>query len=176
MQAQKVQVKIYAEQGIERPLESYIPAFHRWIQDSVLDELMIDVADYTHVPQGPGVLLVGHGFDLSLDEGEGRPGLAYFRKRALPEGAALVTDALRRVLGAAKLLDGDPQVTGPKGFSNKEILFRFPERLHLANDEPSFATVRSAIEGALSAAGLTGYSLSREGEPREPLTVRAQAT
>ncbi len=175
MKTEKVQVKLFAAQGLEESLESYIPVFHRWIRESTLGELMIDVADYTHVPRGMGVLLVGHGSDIAIDEGEGRPGLLYCRKRGVPEGTPLVSDALSRALSAAKLLDEDAEVAGPRKFGTSEILFRFPERLHLANDEDSFSQVRPAIEQALGEL-LSGasYQLSREGEPREPLTVRAR--
>ena len=174
MDATKVSIKLFATKAQDQELGSYIPVFHRYIREDSLDELMIDVADYTHVPHGPGVLLVGHAFDLSVDEGEGRPGLVYFRKRDLPEGKQLVSDALSRVLAIAKKLDGEADVKGPRGFAKSEILFKFPDRLHVANDDDSFAKVTPAIRAALSEAGLAGdYELRREGEAREPLTVRA---
>jgi hypothetical protein len=177
MNAQKVSVKLFATERLAASLESYIPVFHRWIRNSQLEELLIDVADYTHVPRGIGVLLVGHGSDLAIDQGEDRPGVMFSRKRALPSGAALVTDALRRTLEAAAFIDQDPEVHGPKSFSSAEVLFRFPDRLHLTNDDASLEVIRPAIEAAFSEL-LPGqsYALSREGERREPLTVRARAS
>lgn len=175
MIAEKVSVKLFATQNVTAPLESYIPVFHRWIREEKFGgELLIDVADYTHVPRGIGVLLVGHGSDVAIDEGEGRPGVMFCRKRALPAGADLVTDAIRRALEAASLLDADPEVHGPKAFGKAEILIRFPDRLHLANDDASFEKVRSSVERALAEA-LPGaqFTLRREGELREPLTIRA---
>jgi hypothetical protein len=175
MEATKVQIKLYATREKDAELSSYIPVFHRWVRDSVPDEMVFDVADYTHVPWGMGVLLVGHAADYALDQGEGRPGILYSRKRDLPEGAPLVEDALRRALQAAKTLDGDAEVRGPKGFSSDEILIRFPDRLHLKNDDASFDKVKAAVEEALKALlPDCSYSLSRVGEVREPLTVRAQ--
>jgi hypothetical protein len=176
MNLEKVSVKLFASQNVEAPLDSYIPVFHRWIREAKLDELLIDVADYTHVPRGIGVLLVGHGSDVAIDQGEDRPGLLFCRKRALPVGAELVTDALRRALQAAALLDADSEVHGPKAFGKGEVLFRFVDRLHLANDDSSFEKVRGLVSAALAEAlpGVT-FSLRREGEPREPLTIRAFA-
>ena len=49
---------------------------------------MIDVANYAHVPKGPGVALIGHGTDYFIDEGEGRLGLLYNRKRGAPDAGA----------------------------------------------------------------------------------------
>jgi len=173
MDARKVQVKLYAEGGQDKSLEAFIPLFHRWIQQNTLGEMVFDVADYTHVPQGTGVLLVGHASDYSIDQSEGRPGLLYFRKRDLPAAAALVQDALSRALNAARLLN-EAQADGPHQFGTKEILFRFPERLHLLNDDASFERVRPAILAALrELVSGTNYTLRREGEPREPLSVRA---
>lgn len=176
MITEKVSVKLFASQNVEAPLESYIPVFHRWIREAKLSEMLIDVADYTHVPRGIGVLLVGHGSDVAIDQGEDRPGVLFCRKRALPAGADLVADALRRALEAASLLDADPEVHGPKAFGKTEILIRFPDRLQLANDDASFERVRSDVERALGEvfAG-SRYTLQREGEVREPLTIRARA-
>lgn len=176
MTAEKVSVKLFASQNVTAPLESYIPVFHRWIRESKLDELLIDVSDYTHVPRGIGVLLIGHGSDVAIDQGEDRPGLLFVRKRALPAGADLVTDALTRAVQAASLLDADPEVHGPKSFGKTEILLRFPDRLHLENDDASFAEVRPSVERALAEV-LPGskFTLRREGEIREPLTIRARA-
>jgi hypothetical protein len=62
--------------------ESVVPIFNRWISNRTLeDHLMIDIADYRHVLDGPSVMLVGHEADIVIDHGDGRPGLAYIRKR-----------------------------------------------------------------------------------------------
>ncbi|HEV8246140.1 MAG TPA: hypothetical protein VGP93_10250, partial [Polyangiaceae bacterium] len=78
MESPKIQVKYFAVEPIA--LEHFVPVFHRFIRDHVLDELLIDVADYAHVHHGPGVVLVGHAADYYMDQGEGRLGLLYSRK------------------------------------------------------------------------------------------------
>ena len=60
VQLQHLNVKIFAQEPASIDLAGAIPVFHRWIQENVCEELLIDVADYRHVPAGPGVLLVGH--------------------------------------------------------------------------------------------------------------------
>lgn len=176
MDATKVQIKLYATEALEASLSSYIPVFHRWIREAVPQEMVFDVADYTHVPEGVGVLLVGHAADYSVDQGEGRPGIVYSRKRDLPPGVNLVEDALGRVLLAARQLDGDSEVKGPKGFRPEELLVRFPERLHLKNDDVSFEKVKPKVEEALKALlPQQKYSLERVGEAREPLSIRVRA-
>jgi hypothetical protein len=79
--AVKVDLKVLAATRSPLQLERAIPVFHRWIQERSLDELMVDVADYTHVPEGPGVVLVCHDAIYSLDQGGGALGLLYSRRR-----------------------------------------------------------------------------------------------
>ena len=59
MELQHINVKIYVEGDLPVDPAEFITVFHQWVKDKVLDELLIDVADYRHVPAGPGVLLVG---------------------------------------------------------------------------------------------------------------------
>ena len=70
---------------------------------------MIDVANYAHVPKGPGVVLIGHGSDYFIDEGEGRLGLLHSRKRGAPDAGDRLADAFRRTLHAASLLEATPR-------------------------------------------------------------------
>ena len=59
MEPTKFQVKISAK-GDKVELEKLVPVFNEWILNKKIDdELLIDVADYAHVPQGPGVVLIG---------------------------------------------------------------------------------------------------------------------
>ncbi len=176
MNPRKIQIKLFAQENIEASLESYIPVFHRYIRQDLLDEMMMDVADYTHVPRGIGVLLVGHSADIAIDQGEGRPGLLFSRKREVPSDAPLIQDALRRVLALAESLNADEEVLGPKGFGRQEILIRFPDRLHAQNDEASFQFLKGEIAAVILELAGPGYVLQREGEAREPLTVRATLT
>ena len=77
----RIGAKLYAENpGVIVP-DDYVGLFHTWIQRRFLDGTPIDVADYKHVPDGPGIMLIGHEADRALDMGEGRPGVLYQRKR-----------------------------------------------------------------------------------------------
>jgi hypothetical protein len=64
--------------------QEFVPVFHSWICSKKLkDYLMIDVADYNHVPEGPGTLLVTHEENFSTALAEGKLALLYQRKRFL---------------------------------------------------------------------------------------------
>lgn len=171
----RIQVKLFAENLRPDQLESFVPVFHRWIREDVLDEMVIDVADYTHVPEGPGVVLIGHAADYYVDISENRPGLIYSRKRDLPEGAHLVEDALRRVLRGAEILSTEEDLSTKPTFSKQEILLRLPERLFVQNDDESFERVRGDVTAAFERVfPEQKFTLSREGDPRAPLTIRAR--
>ncbi len=175
MDATRLQIKIYSDNLKPEEVEQFVPVFHRWIRENVLDEMVIDVADYTHVHQGAGVVLVGHGSDYYVDQGEGRPGLLYSRKRALPAGASILEDALTRAQNAAKLLSAEPGLAHSPVFGTKEVLIRVPDRLSVQNDDASFEKVKGEVSAALQKAFGKSFTLKREGNERDALTIRATA-
>ena len=120
MEPTKFQVKVYTKAG-DIELEKLVPVFHEWIRaKKIPNELLIDVADYAHVPQGPGVVLIGHQSDYYLDVADDRPGLLYSRKRGfdgdfqagIDDGLAhcLATVAAERTLDTIDYQDRQSQV------------------------------------------------------------------
>ena len=77
---QHIHIKLFVEHPEAIALTDAIAVFHRWIQTSAVPGLLIDVADYSHVVNGPGVVLIGHESYYSLDVSKGRLGLLYQRK------------------------------------------------------------------------------------------------
>jgi hypothetical protein len=189
MNAQKLQLKIFVTKDSARAikLEALIPVFHRWIKDGVLPELMIDVANYLHVPEGPGVVLIGHGSDYFMDQGEGRLGLLHNRKRAGPPQAARtpersegandtlderLTDLARRTLHAAALLEGDPTLAGKLRFATGELLFRVNDRLGAPSSDATFVAVRPELEELGRRIFAGPFELTRAGGPKDLFAVR----
>ena len=72
---QRVALKVFLTDDSVLDPRDAIPVFHRWIQTHAVDGLLIDVADYAHLPTGPTVLLVAHEGHYSLDRTHGRLGL-----------------------------------------------------------------------------------------------------
>jgi hypothetical protein len=148
----RIGAKLYAENPAVLDLPACIPLFHSWIQDRCLDGVPIDVADYGHVPDGPGVMLIGHEADRSLDLGEGRPGVLYQRKRE-PEGS--LEDRFAAAIEAADALADDIEaVPASEGirFGRDEILLKVTDRLAAPNDDATLDALRPAIEAALQRA------------------------
>jgi hypothetical protein len=171
MQATKFQVKLYARAGhIE--LEKLVPVFHEWIRaKKIPDELLIDVADYTHVPQGPGVVLIGHQSDYYLDVADDRPGLLYSRKRGFEGGfQAGIEDAFRRALKASRLLEEESRLGF--AFATDEVLFRVQDRLAAPNENATYETYKPALESVATAFFGSAPPMERLGSAREPFAVR----
>jgi hypothetical protein len=171
----KPQVKFFLEAGTKVDLDAIVPVFHRFIRDSALgSELVIDVADYAHVPEGPGVVLIGDASDYYLDSGEGRPGLLYSRKRRASDDAVeAIGDALRRALAASRLLEAE--ALGFR-FRSEELSFRVNDRLNAPNTKEAFESVRPALETALKKLyGSTAFQLDQRGDQRELLTIAVTA-
>ena len=174
MDAHKLQLKIYATPQAAKAVEpeALIPVFHRWIKEHVLPELTIDVANYGHVPEGPGVVLIGHGADYFMDEGEGRLGLLHNRKRAGAAPGERLTDLARRTLHAASLLEKDPALAGKLAFATNELLFRVNDRLAAPNTDATFASVKGELEALGKQLFGGSVELQRVGGPRELFAVR----
>ncbi len=84
IELQHINVKLFVRDPEKVDLEAVVPVFHSWIQGQIFDELLLDVADYSHVPDGPGVVLIGHEADYALDNTDGRLGVRYNRKAPWP--------------------------------------------------------------------------------------------
>lgn len=157
-------------------LAPFIPLFHRFIQHGSVEGLLVDVADYAHVPHGPGVLLVGHEVDYGIDSTGGRPGLLVVRKRAgeLPL-AELLRDTLRRAYGAAAAIEAD----GGAGvrFAPGAFELRVMDRLAAPNGDEAFENLLKETEPVLREVfGGEGLALERAGgdDPRQALGLAAR--
>src|SRR5436190_13121243 len=120
MDFHRLGIKFFAADPAAVRLEDFIPIFHAWIQkQSLSGHLLIDVHDYSHMHQGPGILLVAHEGNFSIDPGDGRPGLLYYRKAPTTlSPVENLTTILRSALQACRLLEKDARIR----FSTDELL------------------------------------------------------
>lgn len=176
MKPHKLHLKVYVEQPADLDPETFVPVFHQWVKTKrVADELLIDVADYTHVHQGPSILLVGHGVDYYLDEGEGRAGLLVVRKREAPPEGDRLKDAFKKTLEACQMLENEESLSGLR-FGTSEMLFRISDRLLAPNTRGTYDSIHPevrAFTGELF--GGSKVTLEQEGSERDPFTLRLKA-
>jgi hypothetical protein len=154
MESHKLAIKLFAREGqdlIAFSGEAILPVFHSWIQSHAMnDHLLIDVADYAHVPDGPGTVLVSLEANLFTDRAQGRLGLLYVRKQPLPGdfGQRLRT-VLAAVLASAARLEAHLTSEGRIAFRTDEMLFRVHDRLLAPNTAETFEQVKPELEAVL---------------------------
>ena len=167
-----VNIKIFAvEDSANVRFADAIPVFHRWIQSRDLPELLIDVADYSHVPGGPGVLLIGHEANYALDNAQNRPGLLYARKVS---GGGL-RESYDAALAAAKRLEAEPEFQGKLKFNPATILRSRLQRPAALSEQRGRLEERRACEVTTFLDGLYGagaYQVTRPSDARERLSLR----
>jgi hypothetical protein len=165
---QHVNVKIFASQS-DINLVDAIPVFHKWIQDSTVPEMVIDVADYKHVPDGPGIMLIGHEADYSFDETEGRLGLLYNRKVEVSGGPqSALRQAYNAALLATKKLQATPVFKGKLKFDENEVEVILNDRLLFPNTAETWNTVLPEFESFFSKIyGTDNFTIEKRGEPRD---------
>jgi hypothetical protein len=149
MNSHKLSIKLFATEDVAH--EVIVPVFHRWIQQkSFPNHLLVDVADYAHVPEGPGTLLVSHEANIHLDHEGGKTGILYVRKQ--PAGETFEQNlraTLRGVLTAASMLQDDETVKAT--FDTKRVQFRIHDRLNGPNKPETFEAVKEDLERVFTA-------------------------
>jgi hypothetical protein len=171
----RIAVKLYAVEPASVEPSRFVGVFHGWIQRGEVPGLLIDVADYSHVHEGPGVMLIGHEADHAIDLGEGRPGIAYSRKRE-PEGT--LEDRVRAAIEAVELaadeIEADPGA-GDVRFDRDELLVRVNDRLAAPSDEATFEALLPVVAAALAELHPgRPASVERVADPGGPLTLRVR--
>jgi hypothetical protein len=172
----KFGIKLFAVDAKRFDILKLIPMYHRWIQQKTLEDLLIDVADYSHVPAGPGIMLIAHEGNYALDETGHERGIMYYSKHALtgelPERFAQVA---RKTLKAAKLMTGDAELNGELKVPGNDLQFFANDRLVAPNTDAAYAELEPALKRFLDRlyAGAP-YTLVRESDPKERLSVRVR--
>jgi len=174
MLSERLQLKLYLLPSEHFEVEALIPVFHRFIREQLIKELLIDVVDYSHVPDGPGVVLIGHGADFYVGALDGAYGLVYSRKRGGPGPEARLEDALRRLINAARLLEQENGLN--LRFNTAALSLRLTDRLHAPNDDATFAQTKAEVEALFARVYGGSVALERLPTSKEPLSLRIEAS
>jgi len=175
MELQRIGIKLFTDSSAPVPVREFIPVFHSWIQKQAIENhLLIDVHNYSHIHNGPGILLVAQEGNFSIDSAEGRMGLLYFRKKP-GEGVASV---LKTALAACKLMESEPALGGRMRFRTDEMLIVTNDRLLAPNDDPTFEKLKPSVAAALKVAFPDRkFTLTRSSaNPKDRLAFRVQIT
>ena len=145
MDLQKLTVKFFTAAPDIVPLTDFIEIFHGWIQAT--DGVYHDVADYSHMQSGPGIVLIAQQANVHIDETGGRRGLLYCQKAPL---VGTNHEKLRTVLHAAlencRRLERDAALYGKIKFSGDEVSISVNDRLVAPNDAQTYQSLKPDLE------------------------------
>ncbi len=145
MELEKINVKFFVEDPGGIPLTKFIHVFTSWIRAS--EGAYVDVADYSHTSAGPGVVLVAHEANISMDTGGNRLGLLYNRKQAVSgTNKERLRATFRAALQICRRIEEEPALEGRVRFLGNEALFMINDRLLAPNTGETFQAVRPALE------------------------------
>lgn len=178
MDLHKFGIKFFATDAQNIDILKLIPIYHRWIQHKALEDLLVDVADYSHVPSGPGVMLIAHEGNYALDETGDERGVVYYSKHKLTgELPQRIAQVACKALKAAQLMSADEDLEGALRVPGTRLQFFSNDRLVAPNTDAAYAEVEPALRVFLDRLyDGAPYTLEREKDPKERLgfTVRAQ--
>ncbi len=178
MEFQYINIKLYLDDSRKVNLGDVVPIFHSWIQDQSCEELLIDVTDYRHVHGGPGVVLIGHQADYSLDNTDDRLGIRYNRKEFL-EGNNFdrFKQAMRSALIACQQLESDARLNGSFRFGQKEFHLYINDRLLAPNVEATYSAAKPELDDFFqNLFGGSDYSIRHNGDPRRLFGVSVKTS
>jgi hypothetical protein len=178
MNLERFSLKFFARPGADINEAIFIDIFHEWIRLKRLSGILLDVVDYRHVPEGPGIMLISHDINFSVAYSGGRFKLSAQRKR----GAGLtqqerILELIRASVEFGALLETDPRLNGRLRLEGGAFHYIANDRLLAPNTTATFL----ALQPDLSAVATRLYpgqrvSLTRQqNDPRERLTALVEA-
>ena len=179
MGTKSISFKIYMDKGEDLDPEMWFRVFNTWIPQPD-DDVLVDVADYSHVEHGPITILVGHKANYVLDNTDGRFGFLYTRKRDLVGSFADdLETTVRGALKAAARLDAEPALDGGIHFTGEHTQVVLNDRLNAPNNEATEKSVKSDVDALLSrlyAGGSPKTHRNEDAKQRFNLNIEAEGS
>jgi hypothetical protein len=173
----RVCVKLYGPEPrglVGGDAATFVPILHEWFREDSLGLVMIDVADYAHAPDSPGIMLVTYETSFALDRSDGEFGLlAQRRTRFDGDAEAAVAETIRQALMVADKLESDHRLGGKVQFDRSRIRVEANDRLLAPNTDEGYTEFSAVVQAAVAELypGRT-FEVSRvQNDPRDRLAV-----
>ena len=174
----QIDIKVFAEEASDVKATEFIAVLQRWIREHTIPGTLIDVADYSHIHNGAGVILVGHQYNLSIDYVDGRMGLLVHYKLATEETLEeRIEAAIKLAFNACILLEEESEFKARLKFSRTDFRFLASDRLHAPNTNDAYAQVAPVLEAATQSVSGGDVALTRvNDDPDERLAIDVTAS
>ena len=137
--------------SLNTDIESFVPLFHNWIQeDRIPNHVMVDVVDYKHIPDGPGIMLIAHEGHFSLDFEDNELGLLYMRKTPLSDNMAETLSGIQQILDFAVGLIKIDSRMGEKIEFSDEYQFISNDRFKFPKNTESEQELMRVVSGVFN--------------------------
>lgn len=168
---QKIGWKFFFEKGVSIPsTKTSFTIFNTWIAGS--PEVFIDVSDYSHVPEGPVVLLTGYYADVVIDRADDQLGFLYQQK--MPLSGTLsekLEKTLKTALAAAARFENEALLNGKMTIDRTRVQFLINDRAIAPNTPETYARHQEAIATCLSKTFGKAPKLTHLSEPKKRFRV-----
>ena len=149
---QRIDAKLLLDAPSAPDIDSFLVIFDRWRQNEDHPSDWVDLADYAHMPSGPGILIAGKRDSFSINLNPPGPGLLTSVRSGLAGTLAdRFREALRRARELAEAALAEPEF--PKEFAVRPGAWEIyvNDRLRFPNTDESDRIVRPALAAALRA-------------------------
>ncbi len=175
MNIERFCIKFPATQPADFDEGSLIGVLQGWIREEKIGGTLIDVVDYRHVPDGPGIMLVTYEINYMLEH-QNFYGLYLQRKWGEVENQPHTEAIVNLVKSAAEfgtLLEKEAGIT----LKGDEFHYIANDRLNAPNTDEAFQAVKADLEAALGKVyGDSNFSITKlENNPKERLTLVVKA-
>lgn len=176
MELQKLNVKLFVEPPNQVALADFIDVFHGWVQAT--DGIYHDVADYSHMQAGPGIVLVANDAIVGIDEAENRRGLLFSQKRRLDgSNQEKLRSVFRSALENCRKLEEEPALREKLRFATNEAVVSINDRLLGANSQENFEDLKNEVQAlAKQLYGDSEVRFERNADPRHCLNVHIKSS
>jgi hypothetical protein len=174
---ERISIKILTDAPPGLKLDPFLSIFGRWRKETSHPAQWVDLADYAHMPRGPGIVLIGKRANFSFDMGGEVPGVLYASKKDLtgsPE--ARLSAVFAACLEMSRRLIAEPEFPSGVSLRAGELELIFNDRLETPNTPGTdrvLAPVASAVLDRLFGAGW--YRLRPESDPARRYGLSIQA-
>jgi hypothetical protein len=179
MTFKRITVKFFARDENALPADEVFQIFNHWIS-AAQGETLIDVADYSHIHDGPVTLLVGHEADYATDISDGQLGLLYTRKQPWQgDQAAQLSLSVQAALNACRRLEEDALLGGNTRFNGNQFQLGCLDRLNAPNTDETLASIQGEVDTFLNKLfGGATCSIERDPDPKRflKLSIKAEST
>ena len=172
---QNIQWKLHLDEATVGDAHDWFKVFATWIPDS--PEVFVDVADYSHVTNGPVIFLSGHNECYTLDKTTGRHGLLYERRQpAEGTNPEKLKASLKTLLSHASRVENDATFKVKPKFLAGDLKFILNNRGIAPNTDATLAAVKPELSALLDAVyGAGNYALEREQDARQRFMAHVKA-